>query len=238
MRKISLFINSYILCLLVFSVQAQKTAKVLEVDSIPFFNGIHLQGDAASAISSAISTKGNYSYEAGIQVDLKHKYFPVLEVGYAKINETSSSNISYQTQGLFERLGIEFNLISPKKDSKRTTNLFLVGVRVGMSNFNYNINNAIIADNYWGGSETVNYSDILVTKLWYEISAGVRVEIIKNIFMGWSVCSKSLINQDATGNPTPASIPGFGNTSGSNWGFKYTIGYKIDIHSKILNKKK
>jgi hypothetical protein len=216
-----------------FSVQAQKTNKVQEIDNTPLLNGITVQADVGSALSSALSSGVTYSYEAGAQVDLKHKYFPIFEIGVAGANKTSNDNIAFKTNGMFSRLGIDINLLSPKKDQKPTTNLFLAGVRLGVSNFKYSLNNAIITDNYWGGTEILNYSNTPNTKIWYEIVVGVRVEVVKNIFMGWSIRSKNLLNPDVTGQITPWFIPGFGINNGSSWGFNYTIGYKLNIHSKI-----
>ena len=233
MLKIYTYISSLIFCFMVFSVQAQKTNKVQKIDSIPLINGVTVQADVASIISSAFTSKETYSSEVAVQVDLKHKYFPILEVGYAGANKISNENITFQTNGMFSRLGVDLNLLTPKKDQKPTTNLFLAGLRLGMSSFKYNFNNFIITDTYWGGSETLNYTNISNTKIWYEIVLGIRVEVVKNIFMGWSVRTKNLLNQDVTGQISPWYIPGYGINNGSSWGLNYTIGYKLNIHSKI-----
>jgi hypothetical protein len=53
-----------------------------------------------------------------------------------------------------------------------------------MSNFNYDISNVVITDDYWGGSEVIPYNNVNAIKVWYEIIAGVRVEVFKNVYMG------------------------------------------------------
>jgi hypothetical protein len=63
--------------------------------------------------------------------------------------------------------------------------------------------------------------------LWFEIVAGIRVEIAKNIFMGWTARNKNLIGEDQIGIMSPWFIPGFGKTTGSAWTVNYAIGYKF-----------
>ncbi len=243
MLKIFTYLSSLIFCLSVFTVNAQNTKKLPDKIKTPLFNGITIQADVASVVSSALSTGESYSYEAGAQVDLKHKFYPIVELGYAGANKTSNDNINFNTQGVFGRIGVDINLITSKKDEKPTTNLFLAGVRLGMTRFLYNINNVTITDDYWGETQTFNYSNVSSTKIWYEIVAGVRVEVTKNIFMGWTIRSKNLLTQDVSGEVAPWFIPGFGTNNGSNWGFNYTIGYKLQIPFKakqavILKKSK
>ncbi len=228
MQRTFVFISSLIVCMFSVGIDAQKTKKP-EVDQTPFFNGITIQADVASTISSVLSGGEIYSYEGSAQVDLKHKFFPVFEIGYGGANKISNNDINFKTNGLFSRIGIDINLLSPKKDEAPTSNLFLAGVRLGMSNFPYSISNAIITDDYWGGSQSINYTNNISTKLWYEIVAGVRVEVTKSVFMGWTVRIRNLLSKDVTGEVSPWYIPGYGTNADNNWGFNYVIGYKFQI---------
>lgn len=225
-KNILNYIISLTFLLNIISVQAQK--KIIEPTDtvhVALYNGFTVQADVASI---ALSTTGNgdtYSYEAGIQVDIKHKYYPIVELGFAGANKTTADNISFITNAPFGRIGVDFNILKNKKDSKPTNNLFLAGLRLGMSNFNYRLTNVTITNDYWGGSEIV-FADVNTsTKIWWEIIAGVRVEVVKNIYMGWTIRNKNLINQDKAGAVAPWYIPGFGMNAANNWGFNYTIGY-------------
>jgi len=210
-----------------YTVQAQK--KIIEsADTVhvALYNGFTIQGDIASLATSALSKGETYSYEAALQVDLKHKYYPILELGVAGANKTTADLIGFTTNAPFGRIGVDFNILKKKKDSKPTNNMFLVGLRVGMSNFKYKITNVTISNDYWGGNEVVDYSNIpATTKVWWEITAGVRVEVIKNIYMGWTVRTKNLLTQDTEGQVAPWYIPGFGISASGNWGLNYAIGY-------------
>jgi len=228
MQSIYKFTISILFCLTVFTVQAQVAEKKkteVKLPEVKLLNGFTVQVDVASVASSALNSGDSYSMEGGVQIDLKKKYYPIVELGIAGANKLSVDNIGFKTNGLFGRLGIDINLIKPKKDSKPTTNLFLAGVRLGMTNFGYDLTNVTITDNYWGGTETINYTNQRSTKVWFEIVAGVRVEVFKNIFMGWTVRNKNLIGEDKPGKVFPWYIPGFGQNTGSNWGINYTVGY-------------
>ena len=216
-----------ILCLSIFTVSAQK--KIIEkTDTIkePIYHGFTVQVDLASVIIPLFLSNNTYSYEAGIQVDLKHKFFPIVELGMGGANKTTTENIGFATNAPFGKIGIDVNLLKRKKDAKPTNNLFLAGVRMGMTHFNYKITNATITNDYWGGTEVVDYSNIpTCTKVWWEIVAGVRVEVAKNIFMGWNIRTRNLLTQDVDGVVAPWYIPGFGINAANNWGFNYTLGY-------------
>lgn len=208
-------------------VQAQKS-QASDLTKNLFLNGITIQADVAS-LTMPLFTKGEtYGGEGGIQIDIRHKYYPVFELGFGGSNKISDDDIRFDDYGLYGRLGVDFNIIKQSKDSKPTNNLFLAGARLGMSNFRYNISNILINDNYWGGSQILDYTGIGDTKLWFEIVAGVKVEIIKNIYMGWNIRNKHLLKSDKPGEVSAWYIPGYGRNAGSAWGFSYVIGYHFN----------
>ena len=107
-------------------------------------------------------------------------------------------------------------------------NVFLAGARLGFSSFKYDMTNIVVTDDYWNETTTLNFSNEPATKLWFEVVAGMRVEIFKNIYMGWSIRNRHILGQSVTGEMSPWYIPGFGkNINGSNWGVNYSVGYKF-----------
>ena len=165
--------------------------------------------------------------EGGVQFDIKGKFFPVFEIGYAGADKLSNNDVMYFSNALFERIGIDFNLSKPKKDALPTNNLILGGVRLGMSNFDYNISNIKITDNYWGGTESPDYSMNTTSKLWFEIVFSVKVEVFKNAYMGWTVRNKNLLGTEIPNEVFPWFIPGYGINKSTSWGFNYMIGYRF-----------
>ncbi len=223
-------LTSLLICFVVFSIQAQeKQDKKIEVKEpkTKFWDGMTLQIDAASIVSSTLLSKDIYSVEAGAQIDIKHKYLPIVELGYASVNKTSLENLTFKTNGFFGRVGMDFNLVKKKKDVKLSPNLFLMGLRLGMTNATYTINNMVIASDYWGAGQTLPESKLSPSKVWFELVFGIRVEVVKNTFMGWSLRNKHLLTTDKVGEISPWYIPGYGRNATSNWGFSYTVGYKF-----------
>ncbi|ADQ78375.1 hypothetical protein Palpr_0213 [Paludibacter propionicigenes WB4] len=241
MLKIFKYTSSLIFCMLmVYSVQAQKIKvqqkTVSDSIPVPFFNGIIVEGDVASIVGSALSKGVTYSYEGAVKIDLKHKFYPTFEFGYAGADKLTVDNVGFNTNGVFWRGGIDINMLKHKKAANAINSMLLLGVRLGVSNFNYSISNVNITDEYWGGPvQAMNYNNLSTTKVWLELTAGIRVEVLKNIYMGWTIRNKNLLTSTADGAVTPWYIPGFGTNKSSNLGLNYTIGYKFQLPSKKKN---
>ncbi len=227
MQSIYKFTISMMLSLVVYSAQAQDKNRDSIQAKTNWLNGITLQADLASLVSSAIDNGESYSLEGGALINIKNKYYPIVEIGFAGADKTTAENINFKTNGLFGRMGVDFSLKKSKPNAKVSNNLVSAGVRLGMSNFAYNINNIVITDDYWKNSESKDFNNMTSTNLWYELVFGVRVEVIKNIYMGWSIRNKHLITKNAAGEVFPWYIPGYGKNATSNWGINYSLGYKF-----------
>ena len=226
-RTYKFIIFSLLLLVGVFSATAQVKTAPKDTVFTPLFNGIRLDVDISPVFKKLLSGNETYSYEAAVLVNLKRKYFPVIEMGYAGVDKTTENLVGFKTNGIFGRVGIDFNLMKSKNNKKNANNLFFVGARLGFANFKYDLTNVVITDDYWNESQTMNYIDESASKMWFEIVAGIRVEIAKNIFMGWTARNKNLIGEDPIGTMSPWYIPGFGKTTGSAWTLNYVVGYKF-----------
>jgi hypothetical protein len=192
------------------------------------YNGLRVDLDVSPIVTNFLNKGEVFNYEAALQINLNDKYYPVFELGYSGATKNTASGINYQGNALFYRLGVDFNLMKQKESKKKLNNVFLFGGRLGFSQFNYDLKGIEITNDYWGTSETRNIENIPATKLWFEIVAGIRVEIAKNIFIGWTVRSKNMLTPDDPGDFKPWHIPGFGiNSDNGVWGFNYIIGYKF-----------
>jgi hypothetical protein len=208
-----------------------KKSKKTEIPQ-PFFRGISVQVDLASPISGKFLSPDIFSSEASVDVNLRNTWFPVWEVGYASINHTDVDGAQFTTHGAFNRIGFNISFLKNKDVKKTVTSLFYAGLRFGFSSFNYNINNLTITDNYWNTTQTFSSTNNHTTATWGEIVAGVRVDIIKNITLGWSARLKTGLSM--SNNPfSPWYVPGFGVVNGSGWGFTYTIGYLIPLNKHL-----
>ncbi len=219
-----------ILALIAACIQLSAQVEELPKDSIQkkeILNHLRIDLDVSPIITSLISGGESFSFETALQAEIFNRYFPVFELGFAGANKLSSSGIQYKGNGLFYRAGLDFNLLKNKAENPKYLNYFLFGARLGYSYFDYNVLNLSFVDDYWN----INISDnrhLSASKLWFEIAAGVRVEMYKNLYMGWTVKIKNLLNNSKDGDFKAWYIPGYGfEGDGSVWGFNYIIGYKI-----------
>lgn len=228
MQKISRYIillNSILFCSILHPIAAQDKKDTTNIKA-PVYQGFTIEFDAVPLAETISSNGEKYGMQGNIQVNLKRSYFPVLELGYGGSRKTLANQISYKSSGLYEKIGIDFNLMKQKPGTALQHNFLLAGIRLGMSHFNYNINNIPLTDTYWGGSDIINISQP-TTKVWIEIVASMRVEIYKRIMMGWSIRNKHLFGNLENGNYSPWYIQGYGKSASSVWGFSYVIGYRF-----------
>ncbi|MDO9152737.1 MAG: DUF6048 family protein [Paludibacter sp.] len=228
MRHICKFTISILLWICVYSINAQNqnitdTVKIKKNN----IDGLRIELDVAPVVKTLLAKGETYSFEGAVQTTLLQKYYPVVEFGYAGASKISTDNVDFNTNGVFFRVGSDFSVMKQKENSPKNQNYFLVGGRLGFSHFTYNLSNIVIRDNYWNESKIYNFENIPSTKLWFEIAAGIRVEVIKNIYMGWTLRNKRMLTNDADGTVSPWYIPGFGVKSTSAWAVNYAIGYQF-----------
>lgn len=227
MQKTSRYLISFLFLFCVIRVGAQGNDIKKERIKSPFFKGVTVHLDVASLVNNLVSTGETYSMEGGLQANIKNKYLPIVEIGWAGANKMTTDNIGFKTNGLFGKVGVDFNIIKPTDKTKPVKNFFLVGARLGLTNFSYDISSIGIIDDYWGSKSVINYNNQTSTKAWYEIVVGVKVEIIHRVYVGWKVRNKHLINKNEEGKVSPWFVPGFGKVASNPWGLNYTIGYQF-----------
>lgn len=223
-----IIISSLFLLGLLFNATAQED-KPAENDTVktPFFQGLFVEFDVAPLVESALVNKYAQSVQGNVMANIKNRFFPVVELGFAHSSLTNSKDGYFTTSGLFEKIGMDFRLIKPNPKATIINNFVLGGLRLGMSHFNYSLTNMEVEDGYWGGSEIIDENSLSSTKIWFEIVAGMRVSIYKNIYMGWNVRNKRLLNNSKEGEVASWYIPGYGINNTSAWGFSYIVGYRF-----------
>jgi hypothetical protein len=106
MPNIYKYTISALLCFVVFSVQAQQPKTEEKKADIAWWRGMLVQVDVASPVVSFFSNGESYSYEAGAQISLKQKYYPIVELGFAGVNKLTDNGVGFRTNGPFTKLGL------------------------------------------------------------------------------------------------------------------------------------
>lgn len=167
--------------------------------------------------------------EFSVDFEIYRNLYPVIELGYNSISE-SEDFFNYAASGIYGRAGFDYNLINLKDRSQH--HAFTFGLRYGISAFSHEADDIYIPNPYWGDMVPESYSKSLKGH-WIELVAGVKAELVPNLFMGWSLRYKFLLNPDLDPLVKAFMVPGFGSGGKeSSIGISYSIFYKIPLLKK------
>lgn len=191
--------------------QAQKkTIATLEKDTTATFQGLQVMADLVGVAQLAVSDYGQY--EAGLRVNLKDKYFPVVEVGYGKADHHNDvTQTDYSTSAPYGKIGIDFNVLKNKHDIYKV----YVGARLAYTSFKFDIAHPDVKDPVWGTMTPYGGKDIKAHYGWMEAVFGIDAKILGPLHLGWSVRYKRRLNHKVDEMGNCWYVPGYGK-SGSN----------------------
>ena len=237
-KKISKCISLLLSSLLFFSLSlsAQEKKKIrfkrdikpekVVVDSVAttelyqgLFVGIDLYG-----LGNKIFGGDYISSEVAIEVNLKNRFFPILEIGYGTSNFTDeTTQIYYQTKAPFARIGLNYNFQYKKKNPS----YLYLGFRYGFTSFSYDLSSPNIEDEIWNTETTYAHTGLQSNAHWIAFVAGIKVQVYNQFFMGWALRYKSLLRVKDNIQGSPYYIPGFGTNNGSTLGISYQLIYQF-----------
>ncbi len=194
-------------------------------DTIAHKQGISIGFDLYGPVNKYFQPS-NTSYEVSLTAGSFYRFFIVTEGGFQTINEKTQA-YNYYSNGSFYRIGFDYNFY--KKNLPWENNILFFGLHYGFSSLSYKADKIIITDNMWGNDST----KLNVTKAkaqWIEVVGGIRVEVLKNFSMGWSVSLNILSVTTGMEKVKPFYIPGFGSgASNTAIGFNYSIYYTFPL---------
>lgn len=196
-------------------------------DSI--YQATQIKLDIASPIVVPAAHKWQIQhYEVAVNVRLKNRFFPTLELGYAGGNTTQGDTVSYKGRGGFFRVGCDIN---PLKKNPGSPHSLLIGVRLGtaVQGFDQEVNNSKFGAREVKGTQA---------DCWGEIVAGCQVEVAQvnktAFYMGWMGRLKCLFTRSegktdemSVNTPAVIYIPGFGPRDTIGWGLNYYLGWRF-----------
>jgi len=163
------------------------------------------------------------SYESALNVNVSNKFYGVIEAGYATTN-LKKDNYGYLSEGYFVKAGMDKNLLK-----KYPSDFLGIGFRIGNAQFSHSASNITIESEHWNTTQS-SVENNAHSFYWFEVSFGIKGEIFKNLYLGWSGLVK--INMTSIDDTfTPYNIPGFGKYSGTvKLGVNYFIIYQIPFN--------
>ncbi|WP_455673586.1 DUF6048 family protein [Phocaeicola sp.] len=217
--------SSLLLCPLHTKAQGQKPAATDEKEEIPFYQGTSVGVDIAG-IGSKLLGSDITSAEVSVEVNLKNRFMPVVEIGYGQTDTTDDeTNIHYKAAAPYFRIGMNYNVMFKKP---HLPGFVAVGLRYGFTSFSYDVDALDMVDPTWGNiTVPFAYNGVKTNVSWVEAMVGFRTRVYKSFSMGWSVRYRARISMKKTENTEPWYIPGFGKNNSTNIGLTYNLIYKL-----------
>lgn len=176
-------------------------------------------------------TYGGIGFSA--EMSIWNKLFPHIEVGVGTASNTPEDmNFTYKGKlSPYFKLGAHYNFLHNKSSDYQ----LLLGLNFGYSNFKYSIENININSDYWGDTSNTSITGLKSHALWGELSLSLRVKIVNNISMGWSIIYHNVFSYKENKQGNAWYIPGYGIKDNKFTG-AFSIYYTLPFKNKELTK--
>ncbi len=176
----------------------------------PLINGGSIGINFGDAIFMACGQKHG-GFDLWGDLSLFNWIFPVVECGVGFANSTpEKGNFTYKGKpSFYAKVGFNYNFMYKSDPAYQ---LFF-GLRVGYSNFSYDVENITINDSYWQETENMSLRNLKAWAFYGEAVAGIKVKIVGNFSLGWNARYHMKMKVKSNSLSTPWYIPGYGTTS-------------------------
>ncbi len=238
MKHTSKFTFSIILILLSFLVNAQQK----KTDSIPpkierF--GIRFGADLFK-LTRSFYDKNYKGIEFVGDYRLTKNYYLAAELGNEN-KTTEDDRLNTKAKGTYIKAGFDYNSYENWLDMR---NMVFIGLRYGASSFSQQLNSYKLynTSTYFPEAPTVVSGEKFngLSAQWLEVVVGMKAEVLKNIYVGFSVRMNKILSNTKPENFDNLYIPGFNRTYNGDFGvgFNYTVSYFLPIYKTKSSPKK
>ncbi|KAA5536571.1 hypothetical protein F0919_02565 [Taibaiella lutea] len=208
--------------LIINKTDSSTTAKKKEPKP-PYVHQFRIGIDVARLATNFIY-KDKKGYEMQFDYLLRSKNYAVFEAGFGK-NAVDYTNLKYDNTGAFFKIGIDKNVIDIVND--HDYDIFFIGIRYGMG-FGKRSDATFLVPSYFGSPSEGTSPEESYFIHWLELNLGLRVEIFKQVFVGWNARIKFLLNSGEFQQLAPSYVPGYGagdksTVAGGNFYINYAI---------------
>jgi hypothetical protein len=161
-------------------------------------------------------------------------YYLAAELGNEQL-PFAGDNLKVMSTGSYIKIGADYNAYDNWAGME---NVIFTGLRYGFSTFSQTLEEYRIytVNQYFPPTiieGPIEFSGL--TASWIELVVGLKVEVLRNLYLGANVQLKRMIAQSKPGNFDNLVIPGFNRTyddSSFGVGFGYNISYLIPLYKK------
>lgn len=162
-----------------------------------------------------------------------NKMYAAAELGTVDFT-VDDDQLNFTTKGSYLKVGFDYNVYENWLEMQ---NIIYIGMRYGFATFSQNLNSYTIYDttDYFPDVTLYpneNYSGL--TAHWAEVVGGLKAEVVKNLYLGFSVRLNILLAETKPDNFDNLYIPGFNRTYEGSFGagINYTVSYMIPFYKK------
>lgn len=231
--------------------KSEKDRKTTKLESVPqpvaidttlsYIKALRLGTDLYRLVRTQADSAFS-GWEIVADFRLKKEFYIALEMGN-EVRSIQREQINFTTNGSYIKVGFDYNLY---ENGQGMDNQVFLGLRYATSAHSQEVNRYLVynRNHYWPDQETNRgYSTGLregLSASWVEVVAGMKVEVINNVFMGFSLRLTRLLNDQKPENFDNLYIPGFNrktdeNVFGAN--FNYSLVYRIPLFRVDKDKK-
>ena len=220
-----IFINLFLISYQTSSGQQRESTKLKEHREQPGMTlGVNLEGPIGHFFDTDKSAFSVISH-----FKLPSNWFIRAEAGFENLTFSEENqqerNYHYESNGSFLKLGILYDFFDVDEPGNND-NIF-VGLNYGFAFQEHGSNSFIIENNYWDDYHG-SLGKYVINNHWIEFLAGPRTELLKNLYMGWTLNLRVKITEDNSRVLEPFSIPGYGKGDNNiTLGFSYSLEYFI-----------
>jgi hypothetical protein len=201
------YISNILFLLLSVQAYGQKdTADVNAISAIePNQRQLRLGVDLSRPVMNML-VKSRHSYEFIVDYSLPKELYLVAEGGFGG-SDINYPDLKYTSTNTFVKFGVERSML--QRMFPEDWDLLFVGIRYGMAFIRRKEAIFTTNDQFWG-TTTGTIPAKNITGHWAELTAGLRVELFKGIFTGYTIRGKFLLNQGPFRELPPAYVAGYG----------------------------
>lgn len=177
-------------------------------------------------------------FEVSADYRLNKKMYAAAEFGMID-RFKEEDHLTFTTNGMFAKVGVDYNVY---ENWLNMNNMIYVGGRYGFATMSQTLHSYDIyetASYFPTQLFTPNSKSSGLSAHWIEFVAGMKAEVLKNLYLGFSFRVNYLIAQKQPNDFENLYIPGFGRKySGQiGAGFNYSVSYQIPLFKKYTQRK-
>lgn len=165
-------------------------------------------------------------------LSLHNRYKPVFETGLGLANNTpADNNFTYKSPlSVYFRIGADYNFLY----NSTTAYQYFAGLRYGIANFSYSIEDISIESTYWDETAHPTIPSQRSTVGWAEFAMGLKVNLWGPISAGWTFRYHTILHESKQKYGSPWYIPGFG-ARGQAISGSISIYYTLPLNKKVIS---